>query len=87
MNHTFIRDGANTFIPDLEYMQEHFPSIERVLGEDGRYTDTQNSLNPSEGIFGSALWTTDYLLYTMSLVRFICISYNTSACLGRYLSG
>ncbi|KAH8799678.1 hypothetical protein F5884DRAFT_863286 [Xylogone sp. PMI_703] len=67
MNHTFIKEGANTFLSDFQYMQKHFPTIERVLGEDGRYTDKQNSLDPSEGIFGSALWTADYLLYTMSL--------------------
>lgn len=70
MNHTFIKVGVdNSFQSDFQYMQQNYPDIEIVLGEVGRYTDSQNSVDPSEGIFGSALWTADYLLYTMSLVR------------------
>ena len=69
MNHTFVKAGVdNSFQSDFQYMQRNYPNIEIVLGEVGRYTDSQNSVDPSEGIFGSALWTADYLLYTMSLV-------------------
>ena len=68
MNHTFLISGFNAFRSDFEYMRTNFPDVQVVLGESGRYTDTQGSLDPSEGIFGSALWTVDYLLYAMSLV-------------------
>ncbi|UNI24889.1 hypothetical protein JDV02_010608 [Purpureocillium takamizusanense] len=67
MNHTFVKDGLNDYLPDIEYMHEKYPDVQVVLGESGRYTDTQSSVDQSEGIFGSALWTADYLLYAMSL--------------------
>lgn len=69
MNHTFVKDGLNAYLPDFEYMQAHYPNVQVVLGESGRYTDKQSSIDQSEGIFGSALWTADYLLYAASLVN------------------
>lgn len=69
MNHTFVTSGVDdAFSSDFEYMKTNFPEIEIVLGEVGRFRDGGGSLDQSEGIFGSALWTADYLLYTMSLV-------------------
>ncbi|OAQ85232.1 glycoside hydrolase family 79 protein [Purpureocillium lilacinum] len=67
MNHTFVKDGLNAYLPDFEYMQAHYSNVQVVLGESGRYTDKQSSIDQSEGIFGSALWTADYLLYAASL--------------------
>ncbi|KAJ5604412.1 glycoside hydrolase family 79 protein [Penicillium lagena] len=68
MNHTFVTSGVdNAFLSDFEYMKANFPEIQIVLGEVGRFRDGGGSLDQSEGIFGSALWTADYLLYTMSL--------------------
>ena len=69
MNHTFLKAGVDdSFQSDFQYMQENFPDVDIVLGEVGRFTDSQSSTDPLEGIFGSALWTADYLLYAMSLV-------------------
>lgn len=68
MNHTFVTSGVDVFRSDFDYMRANFPDVQLVLGESGRYSDSNGSLDPSEGIFGSALWTVDYLLYTMSLV-------------------
>ena len=69
MNHTFLTSGVNNkWLSDFEYMNTNFPEIQVVLGEVGRFRDGGGSLEPSEGIFGSALWTADYLLYTMTLV-------------------
>lgn len=70
MNHAFMKAGVDDFFSsDFAYMQQNYPDVAIVLGEVGRFSDTQSSVDDSEGIFGSALWTADYLLYTMSLVR------------------
>ncbi|KAJ5587237.1 glycoside hydrolase family 79 protein [Penicillium hispanicum] len=68
MNHAFMKAGVDdSFSSDFAYMQRNYPDVAIVLGEVGRFSDTQSSIDDSEGIFGSALWTADYLLYTMSL--------------------
>lgn len=64
---------------DFDYIQANHPKIQIILGESGRYSDSQSSTDPSEGIFGSALWTADYLLYAMSLVRVsLSLQYNNT---------
>lgn len=68
MNHTFVKDGLSSYVPDINFVLENYPEIEFNFGESGRYTSAQNSLDNTEGIFGAALWTVDYLLYLMSLV-------------------
>lgn len=70
MNHRFVKEGVNTYKSDIQYMQKAHPQIQVVFGESGRYTSAMSSVDDSEGIFGAALWTVDYLLYLMSLVRY-----------------
>jgi hypothetical protein len=69
MNHTFVKQGVDTYKNDIQYLQNSHPKIQVVFGESGRYSSTMSSVDDSEGIFGAALWTVDYLLYLMSLVR------------------
>ena len=77
MNHTFVKNGIDTsFSSDFKYIKANFPNTEIVLGESGRYTESGSSTDQSEGIFGSALWTADYLLYAMSQVCSFSSGYN-----------
>ena len=68
MNHTFVKHGVDTYQSDIQYMQKNWPEIQIIFGESGRYSSTMSSVDPTEGFFGAALWTADYLLYLMSLV-------------------
>lgn len=69
MNHTFVKDGINIFLEDFSYLADNYPALDLVMGESGRFTDNESSSDLSQDIFGSALWTADYLLYLMTLVH------------------
>jgi hypothetical protein len=68
MNHTYISQGLKGFLPSLDYLLHPDRNISLVLGEVGRYTPGTVSSDDLQGVFGSALYTADYLLYAMSLV-------------------
>ncbi|KAI5455612.1 hypothetical protein BGZ63DRAFT_429703 [Mariannaea sp. PMI_226] len=71
MNHSYVKAGVDTYQHNLQYTLQNWPHIQINFGESGRYTTIANaqtkSTDDSEGIFGAALWTADYLLYLMSL--------------------
>ena len=68
MNHSFIINALNALESPVSYLQENYPNIAYVLGETGRFAPagTDNNLL---GVFGSALWTVDYSLWAMTMVR------------------
>lgn len=68
MSHGFMKAGVDNYSSDLQFMQKNFPNIQIIFGESGRYTSNGSSTDNTEGIFGAALWTADYLLYLMTQV-------------------
>lgn len=70
MNHTFIAQGLNRFLPAIKFIEKQLPHVDLVLGEVGRYPPPDTPSTDVQSIFGSALWNVDYLLYAMSLVRY-----------------
>ncbi len=69
MNHTAIAANLSQYQEDRQFLQASFPNVTYVLGETN--SDYINlNMAQIEGVFGSALWFVDYLLYGMTQVRF-----------------
>lgn len=66
MNHTAIVSNLSIFSGPVHWLKENHPNIPLYLAETN--SDTQSS-NATEllGVFGSALWLVDYLLYGMTI--------------------
>ncbi|KAK2589849.1 hypothetical protein QQS21_012471 [Conoideocrella luteorostrata] len=67
MNHTALVSSLSAHKRNFMWMQTNHLKMGRVLGESGRYTTSGSSIDNSEGIWAGALWTADYLMYTMTL--------------------
>ncbi|KAL7932828.1 hypothetical protein V8C35DRAFT_305590 [Trichoderma chlorosporum] len=66
MNHTAVVANLSIYSPANDYLKTNYPNITFLLGETN--SDYTNLLmDQVEGVFGSALWLIDYLLYGMSL--------------------
>ena len=67
MNHTNIVRNLTQFLPQISYIKKNHPGVEVVFGE-----TNSDALNLDQwqnaGVFGSALWMIDYLMYGMTLV-------------------
>lgn len=69
MNHSVVVGNLSNFLAPIAYLQANHSNIPFTLAEVG------SSLNPSgnnydlQGVLGSALWTIDFMLYAMSIVR------------------
>lgn len=76
MNHTNIFRKLDNFKTPINYLFANFPGIAFVLGEVGSALNPPNrpkfELSDDElmGVLGSALWTADFMLYSMTIVRF-----------------
>ncbi|UNI15426.1 hypothetical protein JDV02_001961 [Purpureocillium takamizusanense] len=71
MNHTAVQRSLGVFRRDIDFLKNYDPSITFLLGETN--SDYMNlNMAQVEGVFGSALWLIDYLLYgmTMNIARF-----------------
>lgn len=69
MNHSFIINGLQQYKHTVNYLQTYHSDIGFVLGEQGRFYPAGADGNTNLlGVFGSALWTIDYSLYSMSIV-------------------
>ncbi|KAJ6443625.1 glycoside hydrolase family 79 [Purpureocillium lavendulum] len=71
MNHTAVQRSLGVFRRDIDFLRNYDPSITFLLGETN--SDYVNlNMAQVEGVFGSALWLIDYLLYgmTMNIARF-----------------
>jgi len=66
MNHTEIAANLSGFPPILNYLAQEHPDTPLYLAEDNSDTYTLD-MNEYEGVFGSALWLVDYMLYAMSI--------------------
>lgn len=67
MNHTAVAANLSAFKPDMDVISRQNPNITFLLGETN--SDYVNlNMEPIEGVFGSALWLIDYLLYGMTMV-------------------
>lgn len=76
MNHTAVAGNLSAFKPDMDVIKRHNPNITFLLGETN--SDYVNlNMTHVEGVFGSALWLIDYLLYGMTMVRSLRLSPNT----------
>ena len=69
MSHGFVKNGVDVYSSDMQYVQENYPDIQVIFGESGRYSTSGSSTDDTQGVFGAALWTSDYLLYLMTQVR------------------
>ncbi|GJN69906.1 hypothetical protein PLICBS_003958 [Purpureocillium lilacinum] len=71
MNHTAVQRSLGVFRRDIDFLKKYDPSITFLLGETN--SDYINlNMAQVEGVFGSALWLIDYILYgmTMNIARF-----------------
>ena len=68
MSHTWITTGLDVFRPTITYLQDNYSGVAFVLGEVGRKLRDPDGDENLLGIFGSALWTVDFMLYAMTLV-------------------
>lgn len=67
MNHTAVQRSLGVFRRDIDFLKKYDPSITFLLGETN--SDYINlNMAQVEGVFGSALWLIDYLLYGMTMV-------------------
>jgi hypothetical protein len=67
MNHTAVAGNLSAFKSDMDVIRRQDPKITFLLGETN--SDYINlNMTHIEGVFGSALWLIDYLLYGMTMV-------------------
>ncbi|CAK7237087.1 GTP-binding protein gtr2 [Sporothrix bragantina] len=65
MNHTAIADNLTQYQGDIQYLRQNYPNVTYVLGEtNSDYVNT--NMWAIEGVFGSALWMVDYLMFGMT---------------------
>jgi hypothetical protein len=67
MNHVGIAGNLTQFKTDMAVIKQYNPKITFLLGETN--SDYVNlNMAQYEGVFGSALWLVDYLLFGMTVV-------------------
>lgn len=67
MNHTAIAANLSQYQSDMKWLNKNYPNVTYVLGETN--SDSANlNMAQTEGVFGSALWLIDYLMYGMTQV-------------------
>ncbi|GAD99181.1 GTP-binding protein GTR2 [Paecilomyces variotii No. 5] len=65
MNHTAIAANLSQYQSDMQFLNRNYPNVTYVLGETN--SDSFNlNMAQIEGVFGSALWMIDYLMYGMT---------------------
>ncbi|KAM0249683.1 hypothetical protein ACHAQJ_008944 [Trichoderma viride] len=70
MNHTAVVANLSIYSPANTYLKTNYSNVTFLLGETN--SDYTNILmDQVEGVFGSSLWLIDYLMYGMSLVRWV----------------
>lgn len=76
MNHTRVAQRLDTYKPPVAWLKTNRPNIPLYLAEVN--SNTFSTGNEAQlGVFGSALWLTDYLLYGMTL-NFKCMNVQQS---------
>lgn len=75
MNHNNIVAGLQQFITPINTVRALSPGTELVLGEVGSALNPGNQDYIFEGVFGDALWTVDYLLYALTMVRYLSLTF------------
>ncbi|KAF2096599.1 hypothetical protein NA57DRAFT_67284 [Rhizodiscina lignyota] len=66
MNHTAIVNNLSYFSQPVNWLKQHHPDIPVYLAETNSDTASTNDTDLI-GVFGSALWLADYMLYGMTL--------------------
>ena len=69
MNHNAIVNGLSQFSGPISFLQNNEDTIPFHLGEVGSALNPDHLYAPILGMYGTALWTVDYMLYAMSMVR------------------
>ena len=65
MNHTAIVNNITNYRPAQDFLAQNYPDVPLYLGEVNTLAKTLG-VDEYEAVFGSALWTCDDLMYSMS---------------------